>query len=237
MPNYIICTAQRSGKTWLVRALTQMQAGQAMEFVTMLHRQHPQLLAAWRSGGVEGFVQACVEMQEAAAFAAGITLHWNDFRSLASGFPGSPAQLLRRIQSALGEDTRIIYLKRRDVVAQAVSHYLMSEGGVAHSFQDGAASAEGRSAPYDREKIDRFRNFTEKAYRGWNRTLRNTTHLQILYEDISSSPTASLRMLLSHIGLAENVSEASLKAALQGTSPLMRTQKSELVRRYLEETS
>lgn len=68
--NYLICTTQRSGKTWLCRTLKGLGVGSPEEYFNVLHKgfiksEFARLLTdAWESKGIEGAISAIFAHQK-----------------------------------------------------------------------------------------------------------------------------------------------------------------------------
>ena len=231
--NFIICTTQRSGKTWLARTLECLGTGAAQEYVTMLHRRNAMLVEGWDRGGIAGFVEAILGQQ--AGRPAGLSVPWNEMSWLArqSGF--SESELLDRLAELMGRDTRLIFLVRRDIVAQAVSHYLLRQTGYAHSFNSEESRQSRSSVEYDAKQISRYLSLSRTAYRAWQALLKDRAHCTVHYEQLNADTVNEVRRLLAYIRFGQELSEARIRSCAGRTEKVGDGLNEEMIARFISE--
>ena len=235
--NYIICTSQRSGKTWLARTLECLGTGGANEYVNALHRKRPNLVEAWDRGGLPGFVAEFMRDQTSSGAhrPAGLSLAWNEFSKLARKSDLSTGDLLDRLVELMGGDTRIIFLVRRDLVAQAVSRFLLRETGYAHSFQSKENRKSRASVDYDARQIFLSLAWSQKAYLQWGALLMSRPHCLVWYEELVSDTVAEVRRLLDYIGFGAEITDADIQRCAGKTTRIGDDINDHMIRRFLGE--
>jgi LPS sulfotransferase NodH len=211
LSNYVICTSQRSGKTWLANTLRNLGFGHADEFVTALLRQQNGLDSAFQKGGLRGFMQRLQDLQDGRC--CGLALAWNDFAKFSHRSGLEPKILLDRMIEEMGVTTSIISLRREDVIDQAISHYLMTRTGYRHSFDDEEKKIARQNVPFDRAAIQQEIEFAQKAYRGWDMVLEGRSFLSVTYEELVADPVATVRRAVEWIG--GRASDRSIRKSLK----------------------
>jgi len=202
MNNYVVCAVQRAGKTWIVNTLNRLGLGDGMELLTEFERncapEQARLSAAADSGGMAGLARAFAEVTvEEGLPCVGLALQWNNLDVIPT--ERRPAELTGFIR-ALNPCT-VFFLRRRDVLAQAISHYLMFESGYAHSTDPDSARQQRAGVPYDRAVLDRWVAFTRQGYAGWSNLFAaaGMEPVNLYYEDFVDNPKTSFA------GLAERI--------------------------------
>jgi LPS sulfotransferase NodH len=231
--NFIVCTTQRSGKTWLVRTLECLGTGAAQEYVTMLHRGNAMLVEAWNRVGLAGFVEALLGQQ--AGRPAGLSVPWNEMAWLARHSGLSEAELLDRLVELMGRDTRLLFLVRRDIVAQAVSHYLLRETGYAHSFNSEESRQSRSSVEYDAKQISRYLSLSQTAYQAWRTLLKDRAHCIVHYEQLTVDTVNEVRRLLTYIGFGRDLSDARIASCAGRTEKVGDRLNEEMIARFISE--
>src|SRR5690606_2769596 len=117
---------------WLVRALESAGAGFAHEYITALQKGQKNVTEGFQSDGLPGFVEALKAQQSGSCY--GLATPWNSLAWLAGQVKMKPGAVLDELRELMAPAT-LIYLKRQDVLAQAISHYILSVTGRAHSFE------------------------------------------------------------------------------------------------------
>ena len=130
-----------------------------------------------------------------AAFATG------DAFAAKCGVPGLIGAHLTGFLTASWSRLSLVMLKRRDVLAQAVSIYRAQLSGQFHSPQ--RIQYEVKEADYDRANIARFIKVIERAYEQLERfvELGGKRAPVFYYEDICDDPRAFVEMVCSYIDL------------------------------------
>lgn len=232
MPSYAICTTQRSGKTWLAHALRNLDAGDPREYLTSLQRGIARIVKAYDADGWPGFMRAVRKNQTGAV---GITLHWNDLARRALNLDMPPEALLSLLLNELDPNTKVIFMRRRDVVAQAVSQYFLQKTGRAHSFQPEAGYVPREEVEYDANAISRALRSTLEHNRHWESALKDKPFYTLVHEDMVRDPTGILRATLRHIGIEKSFTEEELREALGHTKKLGDAKNEEFKQRFLQE--
>ena len=119
---------------------------------------------------------------------------------LAAADSGSAVTDLELLSAQLGR-LRFVHLRRRDVVAQAVS---WAKALQTHYWHPGEAVKPGGQHPhYDEELIGRLVAAIEKFEADW--TLWFTAHsivpCQVVYEELAADPLRTAHNVLDHLGL------------------------------------
>ena len=235
--NYIICTTQRSGKTWLAFTLRCLGAGDAPEYITLLHRNKAGLVAAWDRGGLAGFVDAFLRQQDDGEKKrpAGLSVPWNELSWLARRSGLSEADLLDRLVELMGENTKLIFLVRRDIVAQAVSHFLLRKTGYAHSFHGEDRRESRASVEYDAREISRYLSFSQTAYMSWQALLKDRPHCVVQYEALAADTVNEVRRLLAYIQFGHDLTDAEIRRCAGKTKRVGDELNEEMIARFVSD--
>lgn len=99
---------------------------------------------------------------------------------------------------------RWFLLRRRNLVAQAISNYMADQSRVFHSYQlDANSSAKIDAVPYDAEKVKNYiRNFIAEEH--WFAARINSyrvSPINLFYEDIVASPKDAARTIANVMGV------------------------------------
>jgi LPS sulfotransferase NodH len=119
---------------------------------------------------------------------------------LAAADPGSAATDVELLSARLGR-LRFVHLRRRDVVAQAVS---WAKALQTHYWHPGEAVEPGGQPPhYDDELIGRLVTAIEQFETNW--TLWFAAHsiapCQVVYEELAADPLRTAHRVLDYLGL------------------------------------
>lgn len=208
MNNYVICTVQRSGKSWIAETLNMLGLGYGMELLTEFERNcapgQDRLRAALDSEGMAGLARTFAkERIEAGMPCVGVTLQGVNLDMIqAERRPGELTAFVEALSPCI-----VFFLQRRDVLSQAISHYLMMESGYYHSTWPESRRSQRATVRYDRAEIERFLEFTERGYAGWSDLFAAAGLVpEILhYEDFIDDPKRS------YAGLAERIAGRSFE--------------------------
>ena len=135
----------------------------------------------------------------------GVRMMWGTLTELvgalrAAGQTATDHQVLVRTFGEL----RFVYLRREDLVAQAVSRLRAEQTGVWHVRGAADASPSAAAARYDRVAIQGYLEEAVAHDDAWNRWFaeHGLSPLRLTYEDLVSGQDEVLRTLLGHIGVA-----------------------------------
>jgi LPS sulfotransferase NodH len=179
------------------------------------------LLGLLESTGVAGHPQAYFRPPDEALYAAKWGLRAYDRAdfveaALAAGRTGNGvfgAKLMWDALVAVEDllpafgDTRFVFLRRDDVVAQAVSWVRAEQTGTWFAGGNGEVSGNAGDGPepvFDREAIDQRLAAIKSENTAWARWFRSTgvRPLPLRYEDLAADPTATTLRVLEFLGLA-----------------------------------
>ncbi|HXT06948.1 MAG TPA: Stf0 family sulfotransferase [Roseiarcus sp.] len=102
-------------------------------------------------------------------------------------------------------DLRLVWLRRNNVVAQAISHYVAIATNIWTSRQGGARQSDSdRGAPYDFDKIDWQVSSAIAATEGWRATLKGAEAitLPLAYEELAADLPGAVARVFAHVGIA-----------------------------------
>ncbi len=118
----------------------------------------------------------------------GISIQWSNLHDVLP----ETAQMLLDIESALAPSI-LYFLKRRDVLGQAISHFLMMESGYAHSTETDNLHERRGLVLYNREKLQSSVNHTRDSYVSWEKlfNMSNIQPVTIYYEDFVNNPVVA----------------------------------------------
>jgi trehalose 2-sulfotransferase len=210
---YLVCCDARTGSNLLADTLRATgRAGKPFEYFSRGEIDKPWLRAELRvpdSAPFTGFpdwrdyiLRAGSEM--GGVFAASVH-YWQlgdcveTFRAPGAD-PATPPLLVLR---GFFPQMRLVWLRRRNVVAQAISHYVAISTDIWDSRLGGAPPGESdRGVAYDFEKIDHQVTSALTATQGWRETLAGaeTIILPLFYEELAAGLAGAVRRVLTHVG-------------------------------------
>jgi LPS sulfotransferase NodH len=132
-------------------------------------------------------------------------------------------------------DTKLIFLVRRDIVAQAVSHYLLRETGYAHSFNSEESRQSRSSVEYDAKQISRYLSLSQTAYQAWRTLLKDRAHCTVHYEQLTVDTVNEVRRLLTYIGFGQDLSDARIASCAGRTEKVGDRLNEEMIARFISE--
>jgi LPS sulfotransferase NodH len=142
-----------------------------------------------------------------------------------------PLEVLRRFFPEL----RLVWLRRDNIVAQAISHHVAMATNIWNSrLGRGVRPGESdRGAPYDFDKIDWQLKSAIAATEGWREALRGAEAitLPLSYEQLAADLPGAARRLCAHVGV--DLGEIEVRAP--GLEKQAGTWSLEMERRYREE--
>lgn len=214
---YVICTSPRSGSTLLCQGLTRTgRAGAPAEFFD--HRE--EVTAYWMKRFTiskrSQFVDKLVEATSSENGVFGTKLHWSTQGDMHSALKDSlclkAAGVQHRSLTELLEmkfsAVRYIWLRRRNKVAQGISHYRANQSGLWEIPKGSVceASNAGDAVEFSYRLIHECVACACEYDRQWEHyfTSYTLTPLQLFYEDLVASYDQSLRRVLEFLSVCHN---------------------------------
>ena len=110
------------------------------------------------------------------------------------------AQVMRTLLP-LGEQARVVQLRRRDRTAHAISYARALASGIWRSEQEGADRPE---PAYSREAVIQAERLIEQQESAWHAMYRDLRiePLELWYEDVLADPEGAIDAVASHLGVA-----------------------------------
>jgi LPS sulfotransferase NodH len=168
----------------------------------------------------------------------GATVHWFQLKNALATFasePSAPAVIGPRsldILRGFFPELRLIWLRRKNVVAQAISHYVAINTGVWNysSLSTIPMVTVDVNVPYDFSSIDWQVKSANVAADGWRSILKGSEHLTLAltYEELADDLAGAVRKVLTHLDISLGEAEPPL-APLQKQASVW---SHELERRY-----
>jgi trehalose 2-sulfotransferase len=214
---YVICTSPRSGSTLLCQGLTRTgRAGAPAEFFD--HRE--EVTAYWMKRFTTSkrsqFVDKLVEATSSRNGVFGTKLHWSTQGDMHNALKDSlypkAAGLEHRSLPELLEmkfpAVRYIWLRRRNKVAQGISHYRANQSGLWEISKGSRceASTAGDGVEFSFRLIHECVACACEYDRQWEQYFATyaLTPLQLFYEDLVASYDPSVRRVLEFLSVDHN---------------------------------
>jgi LPS sulfotransferase NodH len=224
---------QRSGKTWIADTLRRLGVGHGLELLTEFERgcapEQERLNAAWLVG-VPEFIKCFSQITHCDGFSSvGISIQWSNLHSV---IPAT-VQTLLDIQSAL-MPSALYFLRRRDILGQAISHFMMMESGYAHSTEADYLRERRNHVLYNRDKIQESVNHTLGSYAGWEKIfeIAKIQPALLYYEDFVDNPVVAFGDLAEQIS-GVRFSPERIEEAASGLRKISNTTEEIFRRLYL----
>ncbi len=103
-------------------------------------------------------------------------------------------------------DLRLIWLRRDNIVAQAISHHVAMATSIWNSRLGGGKrpGESDRGAPYDFGKIDHQVQSVLAAQAGWRETLKGAEAITmpLAYEELAADLPGAVARVFAHVGIA-----------------------------------
>lgn len=127
----------------------------------------------------------------------GVSIQWSNFHNHVP----ETVRTLCEIESALTLSILSV-LRRRDIVGQAISHFMMMESGYAHSTESDDLRRRRDLVRYDRDKLQDSMNHTLRSYAGWEHQfeMAGLQPVTLYYEDFVDNPVVAFGDLAEQIG-------------------------------------
>lgn len=187
---YLIATTSRSGSTHLCRMLTSTRRlGEPAEYYNV--RVKPERMKLWKAKSDLEYFQQMLLRTSTDNGVCGIKVATLAFENMRREL-GPIFELLR---------PKFIWLRRHDVLRQAISLYRASETDIWH-WHEGQAKPQA-AVPFDAEKINACRKQIEQANEAWAIWFAENriSPLQFWYEDVISSPRGTVEETCRHVGV------------------------------------
>jgi LPS sulfotransferase NodH len=123
----------------------------------------------------------------------GVTLQWTNLSMIEVA---NRASELKAFIEAL-QPCVTFYLRRRDILAQAISHFIMMKSGYYHSTDFEGRRRQRVNVCYDRAEIASYLDFTQRSYNSWDALLAesNITPIPLYYEYFVADPLVNFKDL------------------------------------------
>jgi trehalose 2-sulfotransferase len=209
LDSYLICATPRSGSTLLCGLLSSSGvAGHPASYFnskSLNDYADDWRIARPRAGRIdEAFVRAALTAGKTPNGVFGGRIMAETLLELTSGLTAAastPAAAEVDLLSAQFGRLRFVHLRRRDVVAQAVS---WARSLQTHFWHPGEAVAPGGQDPhYDEELIGRLVATIERGEADWAAwfTSHSITPCEVTYEELAADPLRTAQKVLDHLGL------------------------------------
>ncbi|MFC1885305.1 Stf0 family sulfotransferase [Thermodesulfobacteriota bacterium] len=207
MKNFVICTTQRSGKTWLCSTLQKLgNFGWPHEYIDAWHKGIPSTLAyldLFYNQGVRGIIEYIKEetyMESRSKSPLGLALQWNQLKFLERMQVVDANEILSQLNNSY--DFKFFLLMRRDILQQAISQYIHKESGFAHSFQDKESREKRLAVKFSEEEIKLIYLRIFNSYRGWIELFQGNSidFTTIYYEDMCKNIKPVVHLIAEKIG-------------------------------------
>jgi trehalose 2-sulfotransferase len=201
MSGYVICATPRSGSTLLCALLRTAGAGAPGSW---FRRQNmAEFAAGWGLRGAEGgfdpeaYLAAAIREGRGGSACFALRLMWDHLGALSEVLGKAEAQA-EDLAAGFGP-LCYVFLRRRDLVAQAVSRQRAESSGIWHlGIEEAAQPLEPR---YDFASILGYLREAEADAQKWQAwfAANALTPLQIWYEDLAAEPQAVARQVLAYV--------------------------------------
>ena len=209
---YLVCGDARTGSSLLAATLRATgRAGKPFEYFTRAEIDKPWLRAElrvpehlpfvsfpdWR----DYIVKAGSEM--GGIFAASV--HYWQWPHCVETFRVSSADSALGVLRRFFPDLRLIWLTRRNIVAQAISHHVAMSTNIWNSRLGGdkRPGESDRGAPYDFDRIEHQVQSVLAAQAGWRETLKGAEAITmgLTYEELAADLPGAVARVFAHVGL------------------------------------
>ena len=242
---YLICSDARTGSSLLAATLRATgRAGKPFEYFTRAEIDKPWLRAELRvPDGVpfvsfpdwRGYIlKAGAEM--GGIFAASVHF-WQlphcveTFRAPGADPATPPLDVLRGFFPYL----RLVWLRRNNIVAQAISHHVAISTNIWNSRHGGdkRPGVSDREAPYEFDRIHHQVTSALAARQGWGETLKGAESITmpLAYEELAADLPGAVRRLCAYVG----VDLGDAKIAAPGLEKQAGSWSLDMERRYRDE--
>ena len=199
---YIICSTPRTGSTLLCELLASSGvAGNPHSYFRSedIDRRASQwgLRRGWR---FDAYVEAVRVRTATPNGVLGLRIMWGTLDEILHGLrsPGGVAGDRALLEAAFGS-VRYVYLRRDDIVRQAISLFKAEQSNYWHSTQSRSPS----EVQYDHDEIARRVDSLQNDNLAWNSWFESTgvEPLSTTYEELDLDPMGTAATVLRHLGL------------------------------------
>jgi LPS sulfotransferase NodH len=215
-PAYLVCGDARTGSSLLISTLRATRiAGKPYEYFGVAEIDKPWMreqLHVPDSEPFTGFPAWRDYILRAGAENGGVfgaSVHWFQADTLHQTFQ-RPGETLAATLLRVFPNLRLVRLRRRNLVAQAVSHHVAIVSNIWNSTSapDRKPGEIDVGAPYDFAAIDQQVSNARLGAQGWAQRLAalQDITLALTYEELAADLEAGVRRVLAHVGVtAEGV--------------------------------
>jgi LPS sulfotransferase NodH len=223
MKNYIICTTQRSGKTWLCQTLQNLGGfGYPHEYVDVFHKGFigPKILVDKGVDGLQSYIENKTIEKTGSKSPTALALQWNQLVFLKNKIKKETQEILRYLVEKY--DYHIFFLKRRDILQQSISQFIHQRSGYAHSYQENDTRLQRFQVKFDPESIKQHYISIQTCYESWQNLFNDieVNFRTIYYEEMSSDISHIVRLISSDI--QKNLTDISMKSIMDASSSLLK---------------
>ncbi len=209
--SYLICATPRTGSTFLCSLLRSTGiAGQPESYFR--REDETRWAAQWgilredESFAFSEYLEGTINAGRSENGVFGARIMWGTMTELSGNlaglYPGVAGSGIKLLQAAFG-DVQFLYLKRTDVVAQAISRLRAEQTDLWHVTDDTTTTATAQDAHYDFERIGVFVREADEhnaAWEAWFREQGIDPH-RVFYEDLADSPATEIRRIMTYLRL------------------------------------
>lgn len=220
--NFVICTTQRSGKTWLCSTLQNIGGfGKPFEYIDALHkkdiRKEHEITSYFDKNGIDGILSYIEKKtldggknSNPIAF----VIQWNQLGFLErEGYERN--ELISLLKS---KGYTFFLLQRKDVLQQAISQYIHSQSGFAHSYQGERLKQKRSMVEFSAKEILKYCRRSLNSYNLWKELFKENSveYNGIYYEDMCDDLTATIKDIAIKINrdISDLVDSKSLKDSI-----------------------
>ncbi len=213
---YLVCCDARTGSSLLAGSLRATgKAGRPYEYFSRAEIDKPwlrtDLLQVPPDAPFAGFARWRDYILRAGSEPGGVfaaSVHFWQLSDCVETFcdpDADPAASPLDLLNAFFPELRLVRLRRRNRVAQAISHHVAISTSIWNSRMGGETppGETDRSAPYDFDRIDHQVTSALAVEQGWNEILRGAEAitLPLTYEDLAADLPGAVRRLCAHVGI------------------------------------
>jgi LPS sulfotransferase NodH len=201
---YVMFLIARSGSTWLTDLVRNTgKLGVPQEWLNIDFCQKDKLSLGcpppkvFGSNGLEDYFAHLRGHSQAENGAFGVQLDWSHTQWLAE--LAEPSVDWRKVLN------NVFYIRRRDIVLQAISLYRSCASGLFHSYQmSNTLKSAYDDTPYDKERIGSFLQDLARDERRFEVLFRRLglTPVRLVYEDWKDAPENVLETIGERLGVA-----------------------------------
>jgi len=191
--NYMICTTQRSGKSWLCDILRRVGGfGNPEEHVLAILRNNIPMAT------VDGMVRwiGDVMKSDPVAFA----LQWDALVALEGLLGKGRNDIIRRLVTT--NEFKVVFLERKDRMQQAISKYLLMQSGYGHSYQSKDLKETRDDVEFDAERIFKCHDAVTTDYLSWEALFDvvGVSPVRVTYEDMCADMRSVVVRIAEAVG-------------------------------------